>query len=422
MSSACFAVGSYTDAAGHNQSMVTVNGRHATTIALPADAAAETFSLIGSIGCGGHRCLAAGQYESEPGGPHQVKSIQPVISVNGHRATKVTLPPDATSLGDGALTSIACNARSCLAVGWYEGTSGFESMVSVNGRAAQTVTPPADVGEPSETGLFTSVACSAKSCLAIGSYVDRTGARQPVVSVNGRAATKVKLPAGAAGGTLTAVGCSARKCVAAGSYYSASEPGGPFDQSSAGAVVSVGGGPASNIASPPVPAGSERPLLSSVACGTPGCIVFGSFHNPTFLGGNMNSEPIFQGMADVPGHAATQIAVPNILSPQAVNQLVTLTGAACDKHTCVAAGSTADTVYFSSNSQGPLNRLALVSVNRHAATIVTPPAGAPSVVREDQLSGAACSLHYCMTVGDYWDQTQGGQVQSNTQAMFWTGR
>ncbi len=401
--------------------MVTVNGRHATTIALPADAAADTFSLIDSIGCSSHRCLAAGQYESEPGGPQQATSIQPVISVNGHRATKVTLPPDATASGDGALTAIACNARSCLAVGWYEGTSGFETMVSVNGRAARTVTPPADLGEPSETGLFTSVACSAKSCLAIGSYVDTTGARQPVVSVNGRAATKVELPAGATGGTLTAVGCSPRKCVAAGSYYDASEPGGPFGQSSAGAMISVDGGSASNIAAPPVPAGSERPLLSSVACGTPGCIVFGSFHNPAFLGGNMNSEPISYGMADVPGQAATQIAVPNILSPQAVNQLVTLTGAACNKRTCIAAGFTADTVYFSSNGQGPANRLALVSVNRHAATAVAPPAGAPSLVREDGLLAAACSPRHCMAVGDYWDQTQGGQVQSNTQAMLWVG-
>jgi hypothetical protein len=266
------------------------------------------------------------------------------------------------------------------------------------------------------------VACSAKSCIAIGSYVDKTGARQPVVSVNGRAATTVELPAGTTGGTLTAVGCSPRKCVAAGSYYNASEPGGPFGQSSAGATISVDGGPASNIAAPPVPAGSGTPLLSSVACGAPGCIVFGSFNNPTFLGGNMNSEPIAHSMADVPGHAATQIAVPNNLSPQAVNQLVTLSGAACNKRTCVAAGSTADTVYFSSNGQGPVNSLALVSVNRHAATAVTPPVGGPSVVREDQLSSAGCSLHLCMAVGDYWDQTQEGQAQSNIQAMLWAGR
>jgi hypothetical protein len=149
MSSSCFAVGSYMDAAGHNQSMVTVNGRHATTIALPTDAAAEPSALIDSIGCSSHRCIAAGEYESEPGGPQQAPSIQPVISVNGHRATKVTLP---IASGEGALTSIACNARSCLAVGYYSGPSGFGTMVSVNGRAAQTVTPPADVGEPSETG------------------------------------------------------------------------------------------------------------------------------------------------------------------------------------------------------------------------------------------------------------------------------
>jgi hypothetical protein len=420
MSSSCFAIGSYMDAAGHGQSMVTVNGRRATRIAPPADAAVDdTSASIDSIGCSSHRCIAVGEYESEPGGPQQAASIQPVISVNGHRATKVTLPPDATASGEGALTSIACNARSCLAVGWYTGASGFEAMASVNGRAARTVTPPADVGEPSETGFFTSVACSAKSCIAIGSYVDTSGVRQPVVSVNGGATTKVKLPAGAVGGTLTAVGCSSRECVAAGTYYNASAPDGSYD---AGAMISVDGGPASNIAAPPVPAGSGTPLLSSVACGAPGCIVFGSFYNPVFDGGNMSSEPRYQGMADVPGHPATQVAVANNLSPHAVNQLVTLGGAACNKHTCVAAGSTADTVYFSSNDQRPVNNLALVSVNRHAAITVTPPAGGPSVAREDQLLGVACSPRRCMAVGDYWDQTNEGEARSNNQAMLWVGR
>ena len=146
---------------------------------------------------------------------------------------------------------------------------------TASGWSLQNVPPPTVPG-----GSLTAISCSGPlSCMAVGSYTDRTGAQAALAEAwNGRTWSIVPAvsPSGSAATALTAVSCpSAGFCVAVGTWSNSAGQSHPLAERWQGgrwstlAIVN--------------PVTSQRTVLSGVACtSTTACIAVGYFSNPAY--------------------------------------------------------------------------------------------------------------------------------------------
>jgi hypothetical protein len=134
------------------------------------------------------------------------------------KTVPVKLPKGAVA---GGLFSVSCaSAAACVAVGFYlnGGGTGFPLAQTWNGTGwapSTLVTPAGSVG----VGLNGVSCAAAKSCVAVGYYLTRTGSAALAESWNGRKWTTAKPPEpkGSVAGDLNKVSCaSATYCVAVG--------------------------------------------------------------------------------------------------------------------------------------------------------------------------------------------------------------
>jgi hypothetical protein len=228
---ACVAVGTYFDRRGRGQAMIVTESagkwRRAIGVRLPRNAAGDPGAELDDVGCPSGTCVAVGSYQTG----HDVNQGMAVVKSKGNwgRATETRLPANAKSK-DAFLSHVTCSApSSCLAVGGYSTRSGRQAAMadtlSKGGwRRAIQVAGPARA----RSADFFGVSCSAASCLAVGSYLDSSGATRglSVLESHGKwgSAAEVRPPAGAAAGSrhftlLLAVAClNGGTCTAAGSY------------------------------------------------------------------------------------------------------------------------------------------------------------------------------------------------------------
>jgi len=177
-------------------------------------------------------------------------------------------PPGAASIN---LTGVSCAAATvCLAVGFYIKSSGGLGMLAETWNGTTwTLHPPIRPG--GMPGDLTGVSCAtARACMAVGSYVNSSGARLALAeSWNGTAWTvrPTAQPANSDGSELNGVSCTgAGSCTAVGDYH--------VVRSSDLELAEVWNGTTWSVE--PTPGTNGTRILNSVSCTAPaGCAAVG---------------------------------------------------------------------------------------------------------------------------------------------------
>jgi len=170
-------------------------------------------------------------------------------------------PPPANQL-----YGVSCpSANDCVAVGINENAAstvkgGGALIQTRHGKAWTSVAPKAPKGALSTDLLGVSCA-TAKSCVAVGLYLNSGGVGVPLAETwNGKTWTpgRPARPTGSTGGQLDNVSCrTAKSCVAVGSYYT---------PSGSAALAETWNGASWTLARPPEPKGSVTGELLKVSC------------------------------------------------------------------------------------------------------------------------------------------------------------
>jgi cytochrome c551/c552 len=310
----CVAVGSYSDAARNNQSMVAAETDgvwgQASEIAVPAGANASQTAGLDSVACTSPgNCVAAGSYTGTQGANGGASfDYNTVYDTEGMVATEtdgVWAQASALALPTGAATgagqqvsvaSVTCTGPgSCVAVGTYvEGSGEDRSMIATDtsgvwGQASELVlpsnSPPAPVLAPA--GLASVVCTGPGDCMAVGNYTERFGNSlgMAATETNGAwgPAKAVPMPPGAGGNfaNLLSVACATPgNCVAVGTYEDVNVDTLAMDATETNGTWSR----ASELALPSARDDEEDPFatLTSVACTGPGsCVAVGSYEEGT---------------------------------------------------------------------------------------------------------------------------------------------
>ena len=259
-------------------------------LALPGNADGSGMAGITGISCTGvGSCLAVGWYQTSSAS----SAPMAVAFAAGRwgRATEITVPPGAVS---GQLMSVAClSARRCVAVGVFSAGTTEDGMEAV--LADGKWQPATAMPQPNSVARLTqldSVSCqSPVSCLAVGN--DAEGGALYTVYHQGRWQPSRYLttaPADGGGPRFTAVSCTARSCLAAGTYHlshtNLTVP--PF-------AVTFSGGRWRDPVRLPLPRNAARPPVGSII--VTGAVNCASSTSCTVMG-LYDTSHIFSGWAD----------------------------------------------------------------------------------------------------------------------------
>ena len=307
----CAAVGSYTDASGHQQAFVAseANGTWHKAIEVPGTAALNTGATAKNLGASADsvscasagNCAAVGSYTDASGG----RRAFVVGEVNGTWRKAIEVPGTAAlSTGataqnlDTSVNSVSCpSAGNCAAVGWYTAASGWSRAFvasEVNGTWHKAIDVPGTAALSTgalSTGA-TAVSCpSAGTCAAGGFYSGGSGHEQAFVAseVNGTWHKAIEVPGTAAlntgatgfrGAWVQSVSCgSAGNCAAGGFYTGASGGQQAFVASKVNGTwhkaIEVPGTAALNTGAS---ADNDGAWVRSVSCGSAGNCAAGGFY------------------------------------------------------------------------------------------------------------------------------------------------
>ncbi|HVA04283.1 MAG TPA: hypothetical protein VMU64_11120 [Acidimicrobiales bacterium] len=310
----------------------------AVTPPLPADAVAGQGLTLASTSCPADGwCVAVGDYLAVNGSNYYAAGL--IVSESGSTWTsaKALLPSDA-ALDDpqALLQAVTCSSvGTCVAVGRYLDTSGAtQGLIE---QLSDGVWSPTEIALPGDADASGSVAYAQLSavscptstwCTAVGLYSPNSGGEQALVAtdVGGNwSAVAAPLPASASGSQFLGLACpAAGSCVATGTYLVGADHLGLIETLSSGTWTGT---------TLPVPSGTS-PMASivnndlSVSCATvSSCVIAG-----TTFDGN------YEGLLDTLAAGAwTAAAVP--LPGGQPSTDVQLTSVACtDASSCVATG------------------------------------------------------------------------------------
>jgi hypothetical protein len=293
----CVAVGTYTDSSGNTEGLVlTGSGTSwtATEAPLPADATAGNPNVsLGSVACPSTTsCIAIGTYLNTTNNQNGLLLTETGTS---WAATEAPLPANAAtgSLSYVVLESLACpSATSCVVTGSYADPSDNLDGLLLTGAGtswAATEAPlPANATTSNLQVGLPSVACaSTTSCVAVGTYVDLSGYDDGLVlSKSGTSWTATQAPpppSTDARLALSSVACAATtSCLAIGTYD---------DKSTVQGVLLTGSGTSWTATKSPVPAdAATNPSVhvSSVACPvTTSCTAIGTYDDQSGSGNSV---------------------------------------------------------------------------------------------------------------------------------------
>lgn len=381
-------------------------------IALPSQGN-DGFSTS-STACASTSCASVGSWEDSSGHTHAFVAS----SANGIGGTGqiVALPNGANeSVPDAELYGVSCwSTASCVAVGFYEDSSGNEQGLVVpitNGVAG----PGTEVSLPSGASRFPDaymygVSCGSDGvCEAVGAYDDQSFSSQAmtltITAGVPSAATKVTLPADAVSSSqqaeLAAVSCwSGGDCEAVG-YYTNSSGYEPL------AVMIAGGTPGAvtRVSLPGDAKGSSQTAgVDVLSCWSAGsCALVGHYKD------SANASQTFGGAISggAPG-PGVKVAMPSAATGAVSLQQIgcTATGA------CLAVG-----YYQDGSTNDYAFDLPIDGATVGAGEDVSLPSDASSSSPDAVLYGVGCSVSGpCLAVGDYAAETGGTLPMTLTMA------
>ena len=348
----CVAMGNYSDQNDNQQGLIETlsAGEWTPTEApLPADAEANPQATLSAVACTSmSSCVGIGSYQVVGGAPFVFETL----SDGAWTASQASLPANGSVIQfapTSILDSIVCpTAGSCLAVGGYLNTTrNGEGLIEMSsqGRLTPSAAPlPANAALNPSSSLG-DVACpAAGTCVAVGTYTDKTGILQDLIetlSAGAWSGIQAPLPANANTtpgddlNNLTAVACaSAVFCVAVGDYIDA--------QGNYQALIETLSGGTWTSTEAPLPSNASADpgflnnYLSAVTCVSVGsCIATGDYAD---TGGNQHGliETLSGG-----NWAATELPLPADADGDSEPTLSFVNCVAVGS--CVAAGGYFDT-------------------------------------------------------------------------------
>ena len=314
-----------------------------TEAPLPPGVASNTLQIDNDVACGAAgSCTAVGNYID----PTTGKNGGLIQTLKGGQWTAITAPVPSqltdTPPASLDLYDVTCaSATSCVAIGIYEKQAGSlkaDALVieTLNGGTWTATEAPLPAGATSP-GLDSISCASATSCVAVGEYTDSSNDQEPLIDTlsNGTwTAAEAPMPAGGSSPSLSAVSCaSAGSCVAVGTYTDRTgQPQGMIGTLANGTWTA---------ATAPLPANADNAsppsmTLASVACPAPGsCTGTGSY---------TTSEGTWQGvLEDLSGGTWTATSAP-LPSDAASPANAQFSWVACrSAQSCLAAGGYAET-------------------------------------------------------------------------------
>jgi hypothetical protein len=261
-------------------------------VAAPANAAGKPEAIFDWGACPTvESCAGVGTYLDEHGNREAMAATRTDGSWGAR--TEIALPPGAATSGQlagfglGAATVACTGADTCVAVGRYIDESGAQEAMVVSDTngvwgPASEIKPPANAAGNPDASFFSLACPMAGSCVAVGEYHDENGHWAAMVAeeVGGSwtQASEVAPPANAASGPearLSQVACSqAGSCVAIGRYSNSSL------QREALVVTQTGGiwGQASQITLPANAGSAPVASFDSLVCVVSGpCTAVGQY-------------------------------------------------------------------------------------------------------------------------------------------------
>lgn len=360
--------------------------------ALPSDAVAGGGITLASSSCPADGwCIAVGTYPGKAGSTYYSAGLIDSESGGTWTATESPLPVNALASDPQAdLEAVTCvSVGSCVAVGRYldssGATQGLVLQLSNGVWTPSELTLPAD-GDATGSSAYaqlSAVACPTSGwCTALGLYTQSSGSEQALIATDVGGSWSVSsapLPAAASGSQFIALSCPAvGSCVATGTYLVAGNDLGMVDSLSAGTWTATTI-PVSPGTSPLASIANNDLAVSCPAVGS--CVVAG-----TTFDGN------YEGLIDTLSSGtwtATGVATPDGQPSTDVQ----LTSVACTGPTaCVATGLDLE----SGVEQGIFETLAS---GTWTPSVAPTPAGTPSGANIEVHNVACPAAGTCVAVG-----------------------
>jgi hypothetical protein len=290
----CVAVGHYIKEGGGEAAMAAIEAGGvwgaAIEIKPPPNAADNPRAYLASLACpAAGSCVARGEYTDEDG--EREAMVVDRTSGSWGPASAIVLPENAESDSRSELDGIACSAPgSCVGIGeyWDRSTKTEEAMtVTETGgkwnRATQ-IALPANAGGKPESFLNSVVCVASGSCVAVGGYTDRSGAREAMVGEEAggvwASASQIQAPSNTAVNPQIGFGLGPMPIACAGSGSCVLTAGYTDSSGAQEAMVAEQAGgvwaPASEIAAPANAANNPHTVLDP-ACTGSGCVLVGSY-------------------------------------------------------------------------------------------------------------------------------------------------
>lgn len=234
----CDAVGAYTDANGAQQPLF-VSGWGSSwtsvTATLPSNSAGGSFrdGTLTAISCANaSACAASGQYQAQNGNTLYDQAMVATGAATSWSLQSAPMPANADSTGLSVLFDVSCaSSLACVAVGSYVDKSGdseglIDSDASGTWSASEAPLPAGGAAAGSQYAALESVDCPNTSwCALVGGYLDSAGHGQGLVETGTGStwsSTLAQLPSSSQTGDLASVYCQASKnCFAGGVYQDA---------------------------------------------------------------------------------------------------------------------------------------------------------------------------------------------------------
>jgi hypothetical protein len=388
----------------------------AAEVSVPGNAASNPNGFLGAISCPGSEstCVSVGAYTDNANLPEP-------MSIGAGGTTETQRPTGAT--GGAALLGVSCpTTMFCVAVGTDQPTAKvFHAFAefSTGGAFGQgvEVTPPSNASATNPNAELNAVSCdpTATTCLAVGFYEDTSGKFDAMAAYEGGGAfsqaVEVTLPSNVSptqpNAYLNAVSCTtATFCEAVGGYDN--------NDSTAHSVAIAVTASSGTFAAPTVLALPANALngqpsgvtsMNGIKCfDAMTCVVVGDYVDNNDLVQGMSASELSGTFA-----AASEVTLPanaDTYIPSQLAQVSQLFGIDCmSTSSCLASG-----FYVDSNGDEQAMVVQGSTVGFAAGTEVTLPPnqqGQPNAL----LGAVACTTDSCAAVGIYTDNA------GNNQAM-----
>lgn len=246
----CIAGGSYVDTDKRTRPFLAVSMDKGLTWKYPESIANVDFTpenktypyaglaKFNSVSCSNALCVGVGSYD-----PSNQQILRPLLALSRDAGLTWSYPgsiPDVKFTPDNpnpptnnysmVLQSVSCHDKTCVAVGHYPAKNGARPLVVTSRDAGKTWIYP--TSPTASRGLLNGVSCTASFCVAVGYYTDTKDQDRPLLGVSqdggltwkysDQVAKPVFVPNNShpfsSDPALRSVSCSGKYCLVAGSY------------------------------------------------------------------------------------------------------------------------------------------------------------------------------------------------------------